>query len=272
MKHIFLILFLIFQQILFSQVKNDKNPILVDKFRFNTGVYFPSEILTIGANGESPNIDFDFNEAFKLDNNETTFFFNFFWRFSKKWILSTEYFSVSESQKAELEEDISWNEYTFKKGSYIEAGYGIKIYRIFVGRVISRGAKHEFAGGLGVHAMNINAFIKGEAFINEEDFEFKKSAVSSTIPLPNLALWYIYAPTAKLSLMGRLDWFGITVGEYSGSLWNIGPSINYQIFKNIGVGVGYRYFKATAKVDKPDWDGKFSMTYKGPLISISGNF
>ncbi|MCK4561474.1 MAG: hypothetical protein KAT78_01075 [Flavobacteriaceae bacterium] len=272
MKQIIILFILISQQLVFSQVENNKNPILVDKFRFNAGVYFPTETLKIGANGDSPNIDFDFNEAFKLDNYETTFFFNFFWRFSKKWMLSTEYFGVSDSKKLELEEDVHWNEYTFKKGSNVEADYGLDIYRIFAGRVISRGAKHEFVGGLGIHAMNINAFIKGEAFINEEDFEFKKSAISSTIPFPNLALWYIYAPTSKLSLMGRLDWFGITVGEYSGSLWNIGPSINYQIFKNIGIGASYRYFKASAKVNKPDWDGRFSVTYKGPLISISGNF
>ncbi|NOQ92197.1 MAG: hypothetical protein GQ552_05705 [Flavobacteriaceae bacterium] len=272
MKQIIIFFILISQQLVFSQVKNDKNPILIDKFRFNAGTYFPTKIIQIGANGDSPNIDFDFNEAFKLDNNETTFFFNFFWRFSKKWMLSTEYFGVSDSKKAELKEDIKWNEYTFKQGSNVEAGYGLYIYRIFVGRVISRGAKHEFAGGFGVHAISINAFIKGEAFINEEDFEFKKSAISSTVPLPNLGIWYIYAPTAKLSLMGRLDWFGITIGEYSGSLWNLGPSINYQIFKNIGVGLGYRYFRASAKVDKPDWDGKFSITYKGPLVRISGNF
>jgi len=272
MKQIVILFILISQQLVFSQIENDKNLILVDKFRFNAGVYFPTEILKIGANGDNSNLDFDFNEAFKLDHYETTFFFNFFWRFSKKWVLSTEYFGVSESQKVELEDDISWNEYTFKKGSNVEAGYGLNMYRIFVGRVISRGVKHEFSGGLGIHAMNINAFIKGKAFINEENFEFKKSAISSTIPLPNIGIWYIYAPTAKLSLMGRLDWFGITIGEYSGSLWNLGPSINYQVFKNIGIGAGYRYFKASAKVDKPNWDGKFSVTYKGPIISLSGNF
>lgn len=272
MKKIIIILVLISHQFVFSQVKKDQNPILVDKFRFNAGVYFPSEIIKISANGESSNIDFDFNEAFKLDNYETTFFFNFFWRFSNKWVLSTEYFGVSESEKAELEEDIHWNEYTFKKGSNIEAGYGLNIYRVFVGRVISKGIKYEFAGGLGIHLMNINAFIKGDAFINEEDFHFRKSVINSTIPLPNIGVWYIYAPTTRLSLMGRLDWFGITVGEYSGSLWNIGPSINYQIFKNIGVGASYRYFRAIAKVDKSNWDGKVNLTYKGPLISISGNF
>lgn len=270
MKLITLFFILITGQTLFAQTDSIDNPILTDKFRFNVGVYFPSESIKVGANGDSSLIDFD--EAFKFNNNETTFFFNFFWRFSKNWILATEYFAVNNAHKVALKEDIVWKDYTFKKGSFIEGGFGLDVYRIFVGRVISRGEKHEFGAGLGVHAMSVSSFIQGEAYINDENLGFKKGSVSSTIPLPNIGLWYFYAPHPKWALSGRVDWFGITVGEYSGLLWNFGPSLNYQIFKNVGIGASYRYFKASAKVDKPNWDGKFSMTFKGPLLSISGNF
>lgn len=64
----------------------------------------------------------------------------------------------------------------------------------------------------------------------------------------NIGFWYFYAPNSKWGLFYKLDWFGITVG------------------------VGYRYFKFTAKVNKTNWNGRFDMTFQGPLFSISDNF
>jgi len=272
MKYLVFLLFVLSQQFALSQVNRVDNSILKDRFRFNVGVYFPSQTIKVGADGSSPNLNVDFNDAFDIKNNESTFFINFFWRFSKKWILLTEYFGIKNSKKITLGQDIEWKDYTFKKESNVEGGYGLNMYRILVGRVFSKGAKYEFGGGLGVHAMDVNAYIQGQAFINDEDFGFKKSTVNSVIPLPNLGLWYFFAPHPKWALIGRVDWFGIKIGEYSGTLWNLGPSINYQVFDNISIGAGYRYFKATVKMDKPDWNGDFSMSVKGPLINISGNF
>lgn len=101
-----------------------------------------------------------------------------------------------------------------------------------------------------------------------------KKSISANALLLNIGFWYFYAPNSKWGLFYKLDWFGITVGEYYGSLWNIVQGVNYQMFKYIRVGVGfsYRYFKFTAKVNKTNWNGLFDMTFQGPLLSISGNF
>lgn len=272
MRIIIVILVLFSWQNTFTQINQIDNPILTEKVRVKIGMYFPSETIRISADGNTPNLNIDFQEAFDLNNNETTLFLNFFWRFSNKWLLFTEYFAVKNAKKIALEEDINWKDFTFKKGSNVKGGYGLDLYRIFVGRVISKGEKHDFGAGIGVHAMQANAFIQGNAYINDEDFGFKNSTVSTTIPLPNIGMWYFYAPHSKWSVIGRLDWFALSIGEYSGSLWNLGPSISYQITKNFSLAAGYRFFKASAKVDKPEWDGKFSMTFKGPLVSIVGSF
>ena len=108
--------------------------------------------------------------------------------------------------------------------------------------------------------------------INEDEFEFEKRKVNGIIPLPNIGLWYFYTPNTKWTLAAVIDWFGITIGEYSGGLLNITPGIKYQVFKNIGVGIDYRYFNVYAKVDKSSWDGNFDMTFQGPILSINANF
>ncbi len=268
---ILLITFLSFNS-LFSQNNDDKHPILKDKFTGNIGVYVPSKKVSFGLDGSSPNDIINFSDSFNLNDNEVTPFFNFAWRFSEKWKLGVEYFGIKNANKLELEEDIVFDNITFKKGSNIRGGFGVNMYRIFVGRSFSRGLKHEFGAGLGIHALNTSAFIEGDVQSTEGDVSFERRAVSALIPLPNIGIWYYYAPTNKLALVARLDWFGITVGDYSGGLWNVAPGIKYQLFKNVGIGVDYRYFLFRASVNKTDWKGEFNMTFQGPLFAINVNF
>ena len=271
-KIIIILLFILINKSSFSQETEKRHPLLEDKFMFNAGVYSSAKTMKFRVNGEGPNSIIDFDEALDLNDNESTFFFNFNWRFSKNWSLSTEYFSIRNANKWNLKEDIYWEDVVFKKESNVKVGGGLDMYRVLIGRTFFKRFNQEFGIGLGVHALNIGAYIKGDAYINEEDFTFEKKSVSAIAPLPNIGFWYYYSPTPKWGLTARLDWFGISIDDYFGSIWNVGPGVNYQIFKHVGVGLSYRYFKFTAKVDKSDWNGEFNMIFQGPLFSISGNF
>ena len=271
-KVLALLIFILVNKFSFSQETEKRHPLFSDKFMFNAGVYTSTKSLKLRVDGEGPNSFIDFDEALDLNNNEATFFFNFNWRFSKKWTLSTEYFSIRNGNKWQSDKDIVWEDVTFKEGSNVKVGFGLDMFRVFVGRTFSSGLKHEFGAGIGIHDLIIGASITGDAYINDDEFNFEKKSVSVNAPLPNLGFWYFYSPTPKWGFTARLDWFGISIGDYFGSIWNVGPGVNYQIFKHIGVGLSYRYFKLTAKVDKSGWDGEFNMIFQGPLFSISGNF
>ena len=267
---------ILFSGFLFSQEESEKHPILTDRFQAEAGIFLPSKTVKIGAeaSGTVPGegTEINFGDTFDFNDNEATLFLNFEWRFAKKWKLGVEYFDVKTAKEAELDEDIVFDNITFEKGTNIRGGFGINMYRIYVGRSFSRGLKHEFGAGLGVHALNTSAFVEGDVLTSEGDLNFERRAVSALVPLPNIGLWYYYTPTTKLALTARLDWFGITIGDYSGSLWNIAPGIKYQIFKNVGLGVDYRYFIVSANVNKSDWNGSFDMTFNGPLFVVHANF
>jgi len=163
-----------------------------------------------------------------LDNSELTLFLGFDLHFSKKWKLSGEYFGLRNRGGRVLEENLQWEDFTLQEGSYVSAGLNFNIYRVYVGRIFTRGQKHEFGGGLGFHLMNVRTFIEGEFLTSEGDIGFEKSTKSITIPLPNLGLWYFYAPTTKLALTLRADVFAISINEFSGSLWDLTPGLSYQ--------------------------------------------
>jgi len=280
MKSIFLLFFILSCPVLFSQEESDKisqdegekHPILSSKFQIQAGLFVPSKSVKIGADGSSPNDNINFSESFNLNDSQATLFFNFDWRFSKKWKLGVEYFAINNAKKAELQEDIEFENIIFKKGTNIRAGFGIDMIRIYVGRSFSRGLKHEFGAGLGVHALNTSAFVEGDVLTSEGDISFERRSVNALVPLPNLGFWYYYTPTPKLALIARIDWFGITIGDYSGLLWNIAPSVKYQLFKHIGVGVAYRSFTLRANVNQSSWKGQFRMNFNGPLFTVNANF
>ncbi len=250
----------------------EKHHLLTDKFLFELGLYTPSKILKFGANGSSKNDIIEIDENLDLRHSQTTLFLHFNWRFARMWSVSAEYFGIKNVNSIKLNEDIIWEDIVYNAGTDVEVENKLRMYRVLFGRTITKGLKHEFGAGLGVHTLDINFFIEGEVFINAKVQETERRSVGVVAPLPNLGIWYFYAPNSTWMFTARLDWFGITIGDYSGSILNVGPGVNYQFHKNIGVNLKYRYFKFSARVDKSDWDGRFSTTFHGPLLTVNANF
>lgn len=81
-----------------------------------------------------------------------------------------------------------------------------------------------------------------------------------------------YAPNTKWAFIARLDVFAISIGDFSGSLWDIAPGVNYQVFKHFGIAANYRFVKHGAKFDSRDWKGEVDILFNGPSIGITANF
>ena len=252
-----------------------KNPILTDKFLIGAGLYSPLNKVVFGVDGKLETDikdDIQFDERFQLDDSQQSFALNFTWRFSKNYSVTAEYFAVNTSKTVTLDETVEWNDKTYEVGAEVTGGYKFALYRVFFGRVISRGNKHEFGGGLGFHTVGVKAYIEGNASVNEGSASFERSSASVTLPLPNIGFWYIWAPHQKWAFTGRVDWFGVSISNYSGNLWGLTPGITYQAFKNIGFSANYRYLTLNAKVDKDTWKGNFGMDFYGPSFKVTANF
>jgi len=285
---LFIGIILFSNSLLFSQetdskkkIKTDidtQHPLLSNKFTFYAGVYSSTKGIRIGVNGSTENEIIDFSEKTDFNDNEITLFLNFNWRFARMWTLSSEYFSVKNGISRSVEENFEWEDQIFNGGAGIKLGLNLSMYRVMAGRTITKGQKYEFGVGLGAHTLDIKTYIEGEAYINNEnigegaDVSFERSSVNIVAPLPNIGTWFFYAPHNKWLLIARVDWFALSIGDYSGNMWNLGAGINYQFHKNIGLGLKYRYFDFALNVDKSKWDGSFSMNFQGPLLTVNANF
>ncbi len=275
-----ILIFLITFSSAFSQNEDDKHPILKDRYSIGLGWYFPNRDVKLGVAGNinTEDIDdledIDFDETLGLNEGDNTFNLNFTWRFSrnKLWSVRGEYFKVGSTKNVTLDEEIEWGDTTYPVGGEAKVSFGLGLYRIFFGRAISTGQKHELGGGLGIHGLNVNASVEGEGFVGDESAGISRSEVSIFLPLPNIGLWYIWAPTDKWAFSASVDWFGIKIDNVSGGLWNVSPGVTYQIIRNLGVNLNYQFLNFGADVDRDNFKGSFDLTFGGPSFRIIGNF
>lgn len=255
-----------------AQTSDDFHPYLSNTFNLEVGLFWPAINYTLQVDGTVPEEEIDFDQALKLDDYQTTASIDFRWRFGKKWSLFGQYWDTSTTGSAVLKENIEWEDVVFKAGTFANSGIDVKVARVFFGRTFSTSPKHEFGLGLGAHWMELGTFLEGEVIINDDTTEFQRVEVSGDIPLPNIGAWYMYSWSPKWILQTRLDWLSASIGDYSGSLWDVQAGVNYQVFKNIGFGLYYKAYRFDLDVDKSNWSGKVKMAQHGPMLSMTATW
>lgn len=250
------------------------HPLLSNKFSASIGAFVHDKSVGIGVDG-SLDIDVDeieFDDQWKLKSNEASASLDFRWRFGKKWSVAGQFFDSSDSSRAILDEDVEWGDYTFKEGTNVGAGVGLTVARVFFGRKFLEGHNHEFGAGIGVHWLEIEAFIDGEAYVNDQSTGYLRERVSAGAPLPNIGAWYLHAFSPEWLVSARFDWLDASIDKYSGRLINSSLGINYQPFDHVGFGLAYQVFDLDVDVDNSDWNGSAALRYSGPFLSIVGTW
>ncbi len=120
--------------------------------------------------------------------------------------------------------------------------------------------------------MELGTFLEGEVFTQNFSEDFQRVSISAYFPLPNIGAWYMYSWSPKWVFQSRVDWLSASIGDYSGNLWDIQAGINYQVFKNIGLGLYYKGYLINFDVDRSDWHGKIEMAQQGPLLTLTATW
>jgi hypothetical protein len=255
-----------------AQTEDDYHPFLSDKFNLDAGAFFPNISYTLRVDGITPGDEIDFDEALNLEDYQATPSINFRWRFGKKWSFWGQYWDTSTHGGFVLTEDTTWKGVTFKEGTFANTGIDLKVVRVFFGREFSVSPKHEFGLGLGLHWMELGSFLEGEVIIDENTTDFQRVKVGTEFPLPNIGGWYMYSWSPKWIFQSRLDWLSASIGDYSGSQWDIQAGVNYQMFKTIGIGLYYKAYLLDVDVDRSDFRGKVEMDQYGPLLTLTATW
>ena len=257
--------------LLHAEEQADVHPYLTQKYFLDTGVYFPDRTMRITVDGPAagPSDIIDVHSEFGLDRSDETFSLNFGWRFGEKWQLGAQYFESSGAKQAVLDEDIDWGDFTFGQGSSVVVGTEFRLIRLFFARRFESREHHEFGLGVGIHWLELGAFIEGDVILSGGGNAFRRESASVSAPLPNIGAWYTYSISPKWALKARVDWLNADVGDYDGSLINSALGINYQMFDHAGVGLSYNFFDLDVGINSSGWRGNAQTIYEGLYVYVS---
>ena len=251
-----------------AQEARDVHPILESKYAINVGLYYPSRSFRIGVDASIPTIgrDIDISEELNLETSESTGALEIGWRFGEKWILRGQYFTTGGDRSVVLGEDVQWGDYTFGAGTGVSGGIDVGVIRAFVGRTYRADDRQELGIGAGVHRIEIEAFLAGQAIINNEPPLFTERRVKTNGPLPNVGAWYIYALSPKWALATRLDWLSASIDRYDGMILNASAGLSYAFNEHFLVGLNYNYFEVDVTVNEDSWTGNVEQIIDGPFL------
>jgi len=247
------------------------HPFLSDNFRIGVGVYTPSKKTTLGADLGSIGA-----EKLEGEDDQSTALLNFRWRFTKNWHFATTYWNTDSTTQQTLTEDYTppfEDAPTFKAGSFVGMGVDTTIARLFWGRSFFRKPNHDWGVGLGLHWLEIDAFVEGKVDIGGGIEEERHEGAKASVPLPNLGIWYMWSWSPNWVLTSRFDWLEVTVDEFSGSMYDVSVGLNYQMSDHFGLGFGLSGFLLDVEVNSPEW-GNASLENRqfGPNLSVTWNW
>jgi hypothetical protein len=249
--------------------QDEVHPFISDKFSVQMGVFMPSKNLELSVDGTVAGISqgFDWEAATGFEDDDEVFMLEGKWRFGEKWSFRAQYYETNKSSRAVLEEDVYWRNSIILAGSSVTAGTEFSLVRAFFGRSFDNRANVDTGIGLGLHWLEIGAFINPDVNTIGD-----LSAANVSGPLPNIGAWYYYSPSPKWFLGGRLDWLDAKLDKYDGGITNVSAGVNYQLFENVGIGVKYQLFRLNVNIDEDKWNGSVKLDYEGPFIYLSGNW
>lgn len=253
---------------------NGIHPLQSDRFSIGFGGYWPD--VTGNFVKDAPNGDegeeVDFKEI-GLEGNDNSPAIALIWRTSNNTRLQGELFTVGVAGKQSISKDINFGDIEFRAGADLKSSMDMNIARIFYGYSFVKSDRAELGAGLGLHYINLDISVKGKAYIDDIPLLQVERGIDDWAILPNIGGYANYAFSPKWLLSGRVDWISANIGDYDGTLWNAEAAIQYQMFSNFGLGLGYRYLDlelSKSSVDSGDW--ATAVDYSGPLLFFTANF
>lgn len=254
----------------------DYHPDISDNFTLSVGAFRSSNSFKVEAKGNIGDLgdEIDFENALGVDDVSTLVNAKLRWKFgsTRKWSLWGQYFSNNATGTSTLERDYEWDGNTFRQGSYAEAGVKLSVARVFLGRSFVLNDQHDFGVGIGIHKLDLSAYVEAEVLFNDESTGVRRADVGADGILPNIGTWYNFSPAKRWLLHTRFDWISANIGDYDGTLWNVTAGVSFQAWRHVGFDLSWQYFNLDVNVDKTDWAGGAKLTYNGPVIGVTVNW
>jgi hypothetical protein len=237
------------------------------KFGLSLGVFVTnrnSKTRLDGAAGMR-GTEVDLEDNLGLDNSDTVFRIDGYYRFKKKHRLDFSVFDLSRSASILIQRDIEWNDTVYPINSTLDSNFDLAIYKLAYTWSFLQRDKGYLGLTAGVYVARFGTTIAGELIGQRESNDV-------TVPLPVFGLRGQYDFTQKLSFRASGEIFALEYGDFSGSMYDIYAGLDYQFFKHLAIGVGINSVNIDIGITKDNFNGDLNWQYDGGLLFFKFDF
>jgi hypothetical protein len=242
-------------------------------FGISLGVFVTNRDSTTRLDGDVPDsgtpIDLETDLGFA--KQDSVFRVDGFYRFNERHRIDFSVFDLSRNGSKVLEKTIDFLGEEFVINTQVDANFDLNIYKVAYTYSVIQNDKGYLGLSAGLYIADIGAGISATPL----DGGVIAGATASdgvTAPLPVLGVRGQYNFSEKWMFRGSAEIFAYEYDAYSGSLYDVYAGLDYQLFKNMALGVGYNNVRLDIGVSGGKFDGDVKWTYDGGLLFFKFEF
>jgi hypothetical protein len=169
----------------------------------------------------------DFTQTLGGDTSTDAFRIDTLYRFNERHAIGFSWYRVGLSGEKTLNQEILVNDTRIAAGAFTQTSLSFNTYRLIYNYSFYRNDKVELGVSPGLYMMKTNFDFVGQGTINGTPGSTRVVSEQLTLPLPSIGLVANYNITPKLQFQSRYDVFYLSIGQYSGSMFEFYGGLEY---------------------------------------------
>jgi hypothetical protein len=186
----------------------------------------------------------DFTQTLGGDTSTDALRIDALYHFNERHAIGFSWYRVGLSGEKNLNEQIQIRDTVISAGAATQTSLSFNTYRLLYNYSFYRTDKAELAFSPGLYMMKTNFNFAGQGTINGTSSSAVIINQQLTVPLPSVGLVANYNITQKLKFESRYDFFYLSLGNYSGSMFELYAGLEYRIVKHFALGAAYDRLQA----------------------------
>lgn len=248
----FVMLFIIgmFSQPAIAEI-NDSKDLPWERFSFKLGGYIAdlNSELRIGSGTLGAGVSVDVEDALGMESSMSVFRAGALYRFgtNRRHQVDFTYYDFRRDATQKIGRDIDWGDNTYPIGTTVESFFNFRVFKGSYSYALLQDDRFRISASFGLYVMPIDMGISADEIGAEEE--------DITAPLPVFGIKGDFAITPKLFLKQSFEAFYLEYENFKGSIVAANLLLEYNIWKNVGLGIGVDTFRLKIEAEGEDYPG-----------------
>ena len=191
----------------------------------------------------------DFTQTLGGDSSTDAFRLDTLYRFNERHAIGFSWYRVGLSGDKILNQQIQIRDQIVPAGASTQTSLSFNTYRLIYNYSFYRNDKVELAVSPGLYMMKTHFNFAGQAVIGGTASNVVIVNQQLTVPLPSIGLVANYNITPKLQFQSRYDVFYLSIGNYSGAMFEFYGGLEYRVVQHFALGAAYDRLQAGLRGD-----------------------